>query len=200
MPDLTGMADAQREVDRDNLQRDLARVLGRKWRYPKELYRDEVWRVVWSGEEHAAFKIEGWADEKSPGTEYRPYTAVDPITKYAGRAETVGVPNVAPAKPVPEAMLTISPSASSAERSEELADKFDKLECTGLTAIRLPGSPEENPELARYFEAPSVPDDNRSGPATGDPAPLATNRSKGIAKGAMAQSEDSDSFKPEFRS
>jgi DNA-binding transcriptional regulator YiaG len=31
-----------------------------------------------------------------------------------------------------------------------------KLECTGLTAIRLAGSPEESPELARYLVEPLV--------------------------------------------
>lgn len=93
MPD--GMADAQREVDRSKLQRELVFALSQKRvRYPKELYKGEVWRVVWSCEEHAAFKIEGWADEKNPGTEYRPYTAVEPITENAASAEAA-VPNLA---------------------------------------------------------------------------------------------------------
>ena len=48
---LDGMADAQREVDRYKLQRELAYVLGQqRLRYPRELYKGEVWRVVWSCE------------------------------------------------------------------------------------------------------------------------------------------------------
>ena len=67
----------QREVDRVNLQRELTRLCWQKWRYPKSLYHaDGRYRVVFSGEEHAALKIEGWADEESPGKEYRLHTAV----------------------------------------------------------------------------------------------------------------------------
>jgi hypothetical protein len=53
---------------------------------------------------------------------------------------------------------------------EECENLFSELDCWDLSALRLADSSEENPELARYLEAPSAADGNRSGPATGDPA------------------------------
>src|SRR5437764_901675 len=73
MPDLTAL---QREVDRANVQRELTPLRWQKWRYPKSLYHEDGrYRVVFSGEEHAALNIEGWGDEASAGKEYRVWTA-----------------------------------------------------------------------------------------------------------------------------
>lgn len=101
---------------------ELASVLGRTWQYPKELYKGQVWRAVWSCEQHATFAIEGWVDEKKPGMEYRPYTA-EPITENADSAEAV-VPNLAPAKPAPGTMHASANKIENAIKLFELQRGF----------------------------------------------------------------------------
>ena len=92
MPDLTEL---QRVVDRANLHRELTRLNGQNCRYPKELYHaDGRCRVVHGPEEHASLNIEGWADEKSPGKEYRVHTAVESAAAMASEGQSQSEPAV----------------------------------------------------------------------------------------------------------
>lgn len=41
--------------------------------YPKELYRNNHYRVVFGPEEDRAFQDQGWKEQKTPGQEYVVY-------------------------------------------------------------------------------------------------------------------------------
>ncbi len=43
--------------------------------YPKELYKDNLYRVVWGPEEEQKFVSKGWKEDKEDGAEYVVHTA-----------------------------------------------------------------------------------------------------------------------------
>ena len=71
------LTDIQRDLDLAVLRRRLVDHLGRECKYPKEVYSpDGTYGVTFSPEEHAALRMEGWADQKTAGKEYRVWTAM----------------------------------------------------------------------------------------------------------------------------
>lgn len=44
--------------------------------FPKELYKDDIYRIVHSTEENDACTADGWKAEKAPGVTYKPLSAV----------------------------------------------------------------------------------------------------------------------------
>jgi len=48
--------------------------------YPLEVYKPGAYRVIWSPEEHAQAKEEGWGDQKDPDQEPR-YSAMHEIAE-----------------------------------------------------------------------------------------------------------------------
>ncbi len=52
---------------------------------PHEMYKDNVYRVVHSVEEETKAAALGWSEDKAPGVEYIPITAVGVTPKGAGK-------------------------------------------------------------------------------------------------------------------
>lgn len=44
--------------------------------FPKELYKDDIYRVVHSTEENDACTADGWKSEKAAGVTYKPLSAI----------------------------------------------------------------------------------------------------------------------------
>lgn len=45
------------------------------YNYPKELFKDSIYRVSWSPEEDTILAKDGWSEDRVEGVEYRPHTA-----------------------------------------------------------------------------------------------------------------------------
>lgn len=43
--------------------------------YPKELFKDDTYRVALGPEEHFTLQEDGWSDKREKGVKYRPVTA-----------------------------------------------------------------------------------------------------------------------------
>lgn len=82
--------------------------------YPKEFYREDVYRTVHSLEEEALVKGEGWGDKRDPAIKYIPLSAVgtkkpavammtppeplieEPVKRGPGRPPKIQVPDRQP--------------------------------------------------------------------------------------------------------
>jgi hypothetical protein len=72
--------------------------------FPKEMFKDEVVRVVHSQEEFDSCVAQGWSDVREAGKTYKPLSAVTPAKPAKGHAVGDGdaKAKAAEAEPAPE--------------------------------------------------------------------------------------------------